>query len=196
MGNFLPKKDIPWMQPALVFLNTGRLLWNSKYICFPILTYLPSQQTLAYSWYHIYKHCFCHIQPFCPDLCKFERGTKLYTVTKINKSDWLRIMAILISTWKRYLMRGLKSVIGTGLRIAWSMFLHCILIIISSLAQTGRFGAPKKNLIWGFSSISVPPPSVTYINKRFRNPMCLLAAKEPGGFFAAVFILYLCSHLQ
>lgn len=57
-----------------------------KYICFPILTYLPSQQTLAYSWYHIYKHCFCHIQPFCPDLCKFERGTKLYTATKINKS--------------------------------------------------------------------------------------------------------------
>lgn len=63
-----------------------------KYLCledrdtYPILTYSPFQQTLAYSWYHIYKHCFCHIQPFCPALCKFERGTKLYTATKINKN--------------------------------------------------------------------------------------------------------------
>lgn len=63
-----------------------------KYICledrdtYPILTYLPSQQTLAYSSYHIYKHGFCHIQLFCPALCKFERGTKLYTATKINKN--------------------------------------------------------------------------------------------------------------
>lgn len=180
-----------------MFWTQGDYCATVKHICFPILTYLPSQQTLAYSWYHIYKHCFLPHPSGCPDLCKFERGTKLYAATKINKN-------VPLASHNANFDFNVKAILDARAEISYRKRTKNSMKYVSSLHFNHNFKSgsdrqiwsSKKNLIWGFSSIPVPPPSVTYINKRLRKPSCLPAAKEPGGFVAAVFILYLCSHLQ
>lgn len=130
---------------------------------FPILTCLPSQQTLAYS-YQIHKHWFYHMHPFCT----YEFSTKLYTMQKNNQNNLLashtanlnfNMKTTLYVVHARPEISEIRRVAGP--RIAWGMFLYCILIIIVILVQAGSFRPPKEPHAVLLQESS-PPPRVRY----------------------------------